>query len=231
MGEDDNHLANKRLRGAARKGDAPYGVLTRRRVLASAIGLVIVIVILAFLVGRYASREHGHFDWELASLFGTAIGTTGLAVATGALAYATSGDVRASWHLAELTRADQAAREQPHVVVQVLAWTLVGTKDLGELVLSLRNVGLGPALRVEYKAFYEPDQEAVPLPQFGILPALMPGETNTVTWSGVRWRADLGTPYEGGFRVTGTYYSRTWSQVYPISVDTTDPRRSLPGLS
>lgn len=72
------------------------------------------------------------FDWTLAAVFGTTLGTTLLAVATGALAYSTWSDVRASWELASLTKRDQDARELPIVVVDSVRFT--GSWDNGRLV-------------------------------------------------------------------------------------------------
>jgi ribose/xylose/arabinose/galactoside ABC-type transport system permease subunit len=47
--------------------------------------VLLAVVVGSFLVGQIASRHEG-FDWELAAIVGTAIGTTLLAAATGALA-------------------------------------------------------------------------------------------------------------------------------------------------
>jgi hypothetical protein len=61
-------------------------------------------VVAAFvLVGQSASRDEG-FDWELASIFGTAVGTVLLAAATGFLAWVTRGEVVASRQELELSR-------------------------------------------------------------------------------------------------------------------------------
>jgi hypothetical protein len=81
----------------------------------AAIGLAIVVG-LSIVVG-YAGPEPG-FQWQLASLFGTALGTTLLAGATGALAYLTWNEVGATWELAKLTKHDQDERERP-VVLQL----------------------------------------------------------------------------------------------------------------
>lgn len=69
-------------------------------------GLVLILLIVgaAFvLVGQFASPDEG-FDWELASIFGTAVGTVLLATATGLLAWVTRGEVVASRQELELTR-------------------------------------------------------------------------------------------------------------------------------
>ena len=63
------------------------------------LGLVGLTVAAFLLVGDLASR-HEEFNWELASIFGTAVGTTLLALATGWLAYSTRSEVRATQKLA-----------------------------------------------------------------------------------------------------------------------------------
>jgi hypothetical protein len=141
-----------------------FGVLTRRRFLTWGIGSLLFIAGIAFLVGHLSARKHtGYFDWELASIFGTALGTTMLAIATGALAYTTSGDVQATRDIARLTREDQLQRERPLVLVQYAEWMSpradpVFGEDVtdfsGALRVNLRNVGLGPALRVEVSTHY-----------------------------------------------------------------------------
>src|SRR4051812_8805775 len=64
---------------------------------------LLAVVGLSALVGCVGSRDDG-FDWELAGIFGTALGTTLLAITTGLLAWLTWGDVRATQDLALATR-------------------------------------------------------------------------------------------------------------------------------
>jgi len=77
-----------------------------------------LIVILGFavasfvLVGQFAARHEG-FDWELASLFGTAVGTVLLAAATGLLAWMTRAEVVASRQELELSRTAYQASTRP----------------------------------------------------------------------------------------------------------------------
>jgi hypothetical protein len=107
------------MAGNEREQAPSYGVLTRPRLLTWCLGGLLFIAAMAYLVGHYEARKNtGHFDWELASVFGTALGTTLLALATGALAFTTSGDVRATWELARLTREQQERNEQPVVLVE-----------------------------------------------------------------------------------------------------------------
>jgi len=123
----------------------PYGVLTKRTLVRWGIVGLILLAAVAFLVGHFAAREHtGYFDWELASIFGTALGTTALALATGALSYTTSADVRAAW---------EGVRQQwrPVVLVSPRPTARFG----GSIMLALKNVGRGPALAVQ--AWLDPD--------------------------------------------------------------------------
>jgi hypothetical protein len=129
--------------------------ISRRTLLASVAVAVAAVVGLSILVG-YLGPKPG-FQWELASVFGTALGTTLLAAATGALAYSTWSDVRATWELARLTARDQAERERP--VVLLLDTSYIpepgAENERGRLNVILRNVGLGPALRTQVWVTYE----------------------------------------------------------------------------
>jgi hypothetical protein len=87
----------------------------RRRLLVPiALGFVAAAVVgFSVLVGFVGAPKHERFGWELASIFGTALGTTLLALATGALAWSTRSEVRATQQLAKLTKHDQDLREMP----------------------------------------------------------------------------------------------------------------------
>jgi hypothetical protein len=198
-----------------------YGVLTRRRLVWSGLLSLLALTAIAFAVGHFAAREHtGYFDWELASIFGTALGTTALAIATGALAFTTSGDVRATWELARLTREDQERSERPLVLVQAAEWQprlreQVPGEDLfdqtGALRVSLRNVGLGPALRVEVSARYMDDELQPTIIDSKIVPAI-PAGTETWVEIVVTFRTpefDFTSVRPDGFPVHGTYLSRS----------------------
>lgn len=81
-----------------------------------ALGVIVLTTGAAFLlVGQYASREEG-FDWELASLFGTAVGTVLLAAATGLLAWMTRAEVVASRQELALSRTAYQASTRPILV-------------------------------------------------------------------------------------------------------------------
>jgi hypothetical protein len=76
------------------------------------IGLLLLAAAGFFFIGRYASRVTG-FDWELASLFGTAVGTVLLATATGLLALMTRAEVQASRQELALSRTAFQASTRP----------------------------------------------------------------------------------------------------------------------
>ena len=109
-----------------------------------------VVVGLSWWVGWLGPEKH--FEWDLASIFGTALGTTLLALATGALAFLTARDVSATQALAHLGRVEQEDRERPIVVVQSVNFS--GSWNAGDIMVVLVNIGLGPALRVWLEGRY-----------------------------------------------------------------------------
>jgi len=131
-------------------GTGRPGVLTTGRLVKFALFTLPLVIAIAFLVGHYAARpETGSFDWELASIFGTAIGTTLLAIATGALAYTTTGDVRATWQLADLTIRAQQASIKPRFVDALgsgVMWSIAKPPGDIRVIVSVRNIGVGLAL-------------------------------------------------------------------------------------
>jgi hypothetical protein len=176
-----------------------------KRLILIVIVAVLVLAIAGFvLVGRYAARpESGSFDWELASIFGTAVGTTLLALSTGFLAWTTSRDVTATEKIAQATVDEQRARNRPIVVANVDA---VGARDI---TVVLRNVGVGPALALQISAICESADLTS-----ATLPFLSPNETNTVILSIINPRPPLGTTDDRSlpwrqrqnYRVTGRFY-------------------------
>src|SRR2546423_14854080 len=94
----------------------------RRLVLGGLLVAPVAAIVGFVLVGWLATRANsGDFDWELASVFGTAVGTTLLALATGFLAWTTSRDVSATEKIAEETSADRIDRGRPTVIGNVVA--------------------------------------------------------------------------------------------------------------
>jgi hypothetical protein len=154
--------------------DRFLGALTLRRALGAGVVTLALIVALSIAVGFVAGggdgttahvetedgatvtvEQPGHdsFEWEVASIFGTAVGTTLLALATGFLAIGTWRDVRASQSMVELTRKEQNERIRPVVVGGVVSAVVSGTSggavDHVTVKVGLTNVGGGPAVRVE----------------------------------------------------------------------------------
>ena len=127
------------------RSEPPSGLaLSRRRLIVAAMALLVAVLGVSAVVGLVSAKAHERFDWEVASIFGTALGTTALAAFTGALAVSTSDDVRATWELARLTRDDQSARERPLVVLHHVVFH--GNTDGLWVSVDVANVGLGPAL-------------------------------------------------------------------------------------
>lgn len=156
-----------------------YGVLTPRRLVVWIGALVLTSVAVATLVGFVGAR-HGlgfrHFDWSLAAVAGTAVGTVLLAGFTGALAWTTSGDVRATIRLADTTQEEQRARDRPIVAIRLLDITHqmlapAARKTVPVLRLWIKNVGLGPALDLRLRASYAgapvPTEEVVAVVEVG----------------------------------------------------------------
>jgi hypothetical protein len=156
-----------------------YGVLTRRR-LALWIGALVLLSTSAATLLGFVGARHGisfrHFDWSLAAVAGTAIGTVVLAGFTGALAWTTSGDVRATIRLADATVEDQRARDRPIVVVRIVEVEHVTLDPAGRVTVPalhvwVKNVGLGPAIDLRlwptYKGTPTPEPEVIAVYEVG----------------------------------------------------------------
>jgi hypothetical protein len=194
----------------------PYGVLSTRRVATWIALLLAVVLFVSATTGFLAEgwRHWDHFNGEVAAIVGTALGTTALAGFTGALAFTTSGDVRATWELADLTRSQQAAQERPIVIASNAEFS--GSADAGRVSFDLVNVGLGPALRVRLLLEHEhtPDMQW----QYE-LPALRGGESYDGSVS-VQVTPRPGGIGGGEFRVaSGTYLDRSRKNEYEVITD------------
>jgi hypothetical protein len=152
--------------------------------LAGAAGLSVVV--------GFVGSEHG-FGWELAAVFGTALGTTLLAISTGLLALLTARDVSAAQELAQLTR-DEAQRTQESLRIageqaeiaraaldaQTEPFLTVGSvakEVLSDSSAQVRNVGNATAIVTQ--AFFvgaEGVRFAAAIPD----PAVPPGETTAI---------------------------------------------------
>jgi hypothetical protein len=124
-----------------------------RDVARAALALAIPVVVLSAVVGCVGSKEG--FDWTLASVFGTALGTTLLAAAAGALAWSTY-----AWELA-----NREDGERPVIVVKAVTYSpgripggrlppLASSLSDGHIDIELANVGAGPALDIATTAEY-----------------------------------------------------------------------------
>ena len=67
--------------------------------------------------GWNSSSGNG-FNWEVAAVGATAFATAALAAFTGALAWTTSGDVRATWELVRQAEDDRRRADTAQVIVQ-----------------------------------------------------------------------------------------------------------------
>jgi hypothetical protein len=149
-------------------------------VLGAAAGLAAYVCgVLSASHGRFWVNPRGaeteEFDWPNAMLAATAAGTVLLGAFTAALAYTTSGDVSATWRLAQLTAEDQAAREQSIILIDSVG--IGGRPVVGEIGddgerfcvyqfdvwAQIRNIGSGPAVKVELRVRYvgsDPEMKA-----------------------------------------------------------------------
>jgi len=125
------------------------------------------------------------------------------------LAYTTSGDVRATWELAEIARRDQELRDRPMIVIT--SWqSLFGDPPAdisGTLPITVRNIGLGPAESLTVQASYLPDPSKAEIYP-GTVSAVMPGEEVSFELPVI---FDGPTPSDaqyGAFRISGSYQGR-----------------------
>jgi len=173
-------------------------VVTRSRVIIGLVaGLAIVLVVaLSIIVGFLGpgietqeirvgpghrvsvekSPEAGGFNWELAALFGTALGTTLLAVATGVLAFSTFQDVRAAQHTATAIaeqvklQTSQVTNERTPLVYPV---TFLHEIQKSPRRLPLKNGGRGLARRVRGWIIWNDGSERDVWPSVAILPTVL----------------------------------------------------------
>jgi hypothetical protein len=155
------------------------------------VGLLLVLGVVSlgasYVVGRVGADPSGpvwstvgHFDWTLAVDTGIAVGTLALAGFTGALAWVTSRDVSATRESVDLTREDMRMRSQPRVLVADVVTDDVVETGSGWFTLtmevSLRNVGLGAAFRVEFVPQFTLSGDAVGYDrELYVIPAIPPG--------------------------------------------------------
>lgn len=185
-----------------------------RRVIAGVAAVALGVLAASFYIGNYQSREDG-FDWELAAIVLTGLGTTALAAATGWLAHSTRIDVRATTDLAQTTREQYAASERPSLLV-ARPPGYSGPYGSGQLQVVLHNVGLGPAILVRLEGQYEGHEDWQPTIDTARVPVIPPGE-QVDAYLPVRFPE----PFEPGgprdaFKVTGSYFDRSMANTYPL---------------
>ena len=165
--------------------------MSRRRTIALSTLALIGVIGLSTLVG-FVGEKHG-FGWDLAAVFGTALGTTLLAIATGVLALLTWRDVNAAQELAQLTR-DEASRTNESLELsraqsdtaraaldaQTQPFLTVG--DISARVLHstsahVRNVGNAPAVVMRAAFIFRSGAQA---PASAVDPAMPAGETTSI---------------------------------------------------
>jgi hypothetical protein len=194
--------------------------------------LAVLTLVLAAATGTcvavgYHDPDQG-FNWNLAASFGTALGTTLLALATFWVATSTHQDVRASQIIAGLTaeqvrlvqeanrmtNEEQRERLTPAVIGSAAGGSSGGGQ--GEVNVELINVGGGPAVSVRVEAIYfdranplSPDA-AVSHIETREIPYIAPGTTFSLP---LPFGLAGGTGPPGGidftrFRVRGRYFDR-----------------------
>lgn len=201
--------------------------MSRRSVLLAVIA-VLVVVALSVGVGFLGANEPSAFDWELAALMGTALGTTLLAVGTGVLAWSSRLDAEATRDLVHLTRQEAELREQPMVVVRHAR--VVSKTPMYELEVEIVNVGLGPALHLELSGT---QRESSPF-QLSVgsakRPVLLPGEKMVVSLmlhlvkssdagQGLPDQFRTSMMDSQGFDLVGSYSDRTMGPSYDLASD------------
>jgi hypothetical protein len=193
-------------------GGTPSGRGSDRPALLVAAVALVAVVVLSAVVGFIGAPHWEDFSWEIASIFGTALGTTLLAAATGWLAWSTRSEVRATQDLAELTRRQQTASERPVILLQnEPGWS--GSGGSGVLNVDLKNVGVAPALYVEVEARYDADDLTPSIGSVSV-PFIEAG-------SGQRVDVPVSFPDRpggigGSFQVEGTYRDRSMLNIYEI---------------
>lgn len=201
---------------AVRRHAQNEGPRTSLSVLGIALAGGLALLVVSSVVVGFVGPRRG-FDWTLASVFGTAVGTTLLAAATGALAFTTWTDVRATWRLAELAQQDRDARERPVVILSGISFS--GSANSGEVRVVLFNAGLAPALRVRVTVRYRDEER--PLEASLVIPAIRPEAAGEHTFP-VSF-ADNPPPggVTGTWDLSGDYTDRDQRNEYNIITDFT----------
>jgi hypothetical protein len=182
----------------------------RARIVTGCLAALVIVVAVSWLVGSTGS---GRFDWGLAATFGTAVGTTLLALSTGGLAVLTAREVGATQQLAALARDDQRARERPIVVVHAAAFLDADEPHIG---LQVFNAGLGPAFRVRINAAYK-DPEYQPEMKPALWPVIVAGGRADFAIQPIVIRNRPPNGFDpDGFEIEGTCLDRSMENEYRV---------------
>ena len=157
-----------------------FGVLSFRHLVFIGVPVAAAVFLLSAAVGYWATEAGKPYNWDVAAVFGTALGTVLLAAATGALAWKTSEDVRATWQLADLTRKDHENAERPILLVQGEPEFVPRDPNMRmrhegaylAVAYAIRNVGRGPALDIRIEGTWNVDGK--PSDSVEILPVRIP---------------------------------------------------------
>jgi hypothetical protein len=194
---------------------------------------LVAVVGLSALVGCVGSD--GGFSGELASVFGTAMGTTLLSAATYWLAYSTRSEVRATQRLADSAEQDRRERLRPLVIGA--AERVDNDRDGMYLSVGLHNIGGGPAMRIAVTAEHEGKWEVSA--REDTLPVLVSGGQFPFAIRISSPQVDAAKLDVDDFRVRGHYLDRRARRVplriidwkhdeLPAEGYPNDPRGSMP---
>jgi hypothetical protein len=197
---------------------------------------LVVVGVSFVLVGRHTAGTGETFNWEVGSIFGTAVGTTLLAFVTGLLALSTWQDVRASQIVAnaateQLNQSRSQHREQMSPVVigglrrfsprlDTSRRTGKGNVTGGAASVIVQNVGGGPAVRITVGLVwaatgYVPEDAERLSAEEQVIPSLTAGESTQLEFHTVG-RVPESVFRDEDFWVVGTYFDRHGTPGDPI---------------
>jgi hypothetical protein len=205
--------------------------ISRQRGILIALALLVAVIGISAAVG-FAAHGRG-FSWAVASVFGTALGTTLLAVATLGLAYSTWQDVRASQQVAEVTgrslrlaETEREERMRPAVIGTVIAVNMDLPQDDPHVSVRLHNVGGGVAVRVEVTLDFAGEGDSVEFVEPEIFPILLPDDSRRLDLYLQDIQFEGVAPEPEDLRVRGLYRDRLGRVMPPIIDWLHDPLES-----
>jgi hypothetical protein len=188
----------------------------KRRLVWGFVGFLLVVSLPSWWIGQHVSVDNGAFNWDLAALFGTAVGTTLLAYATGALALSTSQDVRETAKLAKLGEDDQQYRRSPLMLIENAEISVVTGSAKGAMELLLRNVGQGPMVVGNIGITYSQQMSGtVTLDQVQRVSSFTPGEARRVRIFLEFAQVNSGDPNPADFVLSGAFNDSS-GKIHPL---------------